>query len=200
MSHPLTSSGPHLLMRRWDDSYRILGLMPNLNPRQAGGIEPVEGTPYAVSRAVEATLSDLDSDSADEESEDEDVPMASTSAPRKLALGEGRIVRDAEGKVIRIEMGGEDGEQVSEEVKERVAGESERDDDDEEESDEEEEEVVEEGGQTPWGAKMEVWDGEESEEEELKDEVPLGPRKTGQGIPIGVRTTKVLAKTDVVRG
>lgn len=172
--------------------------MPNLNPRQAGGIEPVEGVPFAIASATVGTLSDLDSDSG-EESEEEGVPAASTSAPlapKKLAKGEGRIERDENGKIVRVVFGGEDGEEVQQDVVERVRGEGESDEDSEEgDSSDEEMEVAK-----PWGEAMEEWDGEGSEEEELLSEEELGPRSVGQGIPIGVKRRKVVAKTDVVRG
>jgi nucleolar protein 16 len=187
-------------------SYAKLGLLPKLNPRQAGGIEPVEALPYAVRSATAATMADLealsDADSEEEEEEDdeeeeeEDTPMASTSTAEPtgsatLAKGLGRIIRDENGKVIKIVLGGDDGQEVEEEVKERVERDSDEEDDDDE-SDEEEEEPK------PWGEPMKDWsnDNVEFEEEEV-----LGPRTTGQGIPIfgGVRRS-VEAKTDVVRG
>lgn len=172
--------------------------MPNLNPRQAGGIEPVEGVPFAIASATVGTLSDLDSDSG-EESEEEGVPAASTSAPvapKKLAKGEGRIERDENGKIVRVVFGGEDGEEVEQDVVERVRGEGESDEESEEgDSSDEEMEVAK-----PWGEAMEEWDGEGSEEEVLLSEEELGPRSTGQGIPINVKRRQVVAKTDIVRG
>lgn len=184
--------------------------MPKLNPRQAGGIEPVEALPYALRAATAATMADLEAlsdgdeeeeEEEDDDDEDEDTPMASTSkaepAPAAnagsatLAKGLGRIIRDENGKVIKIVLGGDDGQEVEEEVKERVERDSDEEDDDDE-SDEEGEEPK------PWGEPMKDWsnDNVEFEEEEI-----LGPRTTGQGIPIfgGVRRS-VEAKTDVVRG
>lgn len=189
-------------------SYAKLGLLPKLNPRQAGGIEPVEALPYAIRSATAATMADLEADSEDdqeedddeEEEDDEDTPMASTSTAEPtpaaagsatLAKGLGRIIRDENGKVIRIVMGGDDGQEIEEEVKERVERDSDEDDDDDE-SDEEEEEPK------PWGEAMKDWSNEGVQFEEEED---LGPRSTGQGIPIfgGIRRS-VEAKTDVVRG
>lgn len=193
-------------------SYAKLGLLPNLNPRQAGGIEPVEAVPFAVRSATAATMADLEAlgsgdDEEEEEAqsdddEEEDEPMASTStapapaAPGTLTKGLGRIVRDENGKVIKIILGGEDGEEIEEEVKERV----ERDDDEEDDDDESDDEDQVKAGQkpSPWGQPMPDWSTENIERE---PEQVLGPRSTGQGIPIfgGVRRS-VEAKTDVVRG
>lgn len=184
--------------------------MPNLNPRQAGGIEPVEPVPFALAQQTAATMDDLldanfDDDSDDEEEEDEDTPMASTStapapqaaAPAKLAPGMARIIRDANGKVIRIVLAGEDGNEVEEDVKQIERADGDDDDDDEEESDEDDAPAAA-PTTTPWGAPMTEWASERGDA--LLEELPLtGARKTGQGIPIHPRREKVEAKTDVVR-
>lgn len=135
----------------------------------------------------------------EEEEEEEDEPMASTSAgpapAGTLAKGLGRIVRDENGKVIKIILGGEGGEEIEEEIKERVErGEDEEDDDDDSSDDDAEAEQK----PSPWGQPMTDWS---TENIERQPEEVLGPRSTGQGIPIfgGVRRS-VEAKTDVVRG
>lgn len=107
-------------------------------------------------------------------------------------------MRDPEtGKILRIVMGGEDGEEISEDIVAPVRGEEDSDSDDE--SDDEDD--VPARVQKPWGEAMDVWSGEESGDElELEEDFGLvGPRSVGQGIPIGAKRRKVVAKTDVVR-
>lgn len=191
--------------------------MSKLNPRQAGGIEPVEPKPYATTSALDSsTLSDLDPASSSDEEDDEMEAGPSTLPPvkalpeKKLVKGQGRIIRDATGKIIQIIMGGEgeDGGDAIEEVKERVEGQSDEDDDDEDDSDDEgddEEVAAMMYPKKPWGEPMEVWEGEGSDEEELKDEDLAEwtrPRKVGQGIAVGkaLKRQKIIAKTDVVKG
>lgn len=198
-------------------SYRILGLMSKLNPRQAGGIEPVEPRPYATTSALDqSTLSDLDPASSSDEEDDEmeagpsTLPEVKAVPQKKLVRGQGRIIRDENGKIIQIVMGGEgeDGGDAIEEVKERIAGESEEDDDDAEESDDvgdEEEVAAMMYPKKPWGEAMEVWEGEGSDEGELMEEDLAEwtkPRKVGQGIAVGkaLKRQKIIAKTDVVKG
>lgn len=173
--------------------------MPNLNPRQAGGIEPVEGTPFAIAKAVPATYSDAE-DSGDDSDEDEEM-VASTSAapavagaPKKLAKGEGRIERDETGRIVRVVFGGDDGREIVQDVVQRERGGG---SDDEESSDEDEDESEE---VKPWGEAMADWDGEGSGDELLDEVVVTGPRSTGQGIPIGAGRRRVEAKTQIVRG
>lgn len=193
-------------------SYALLGLLATLNPRQAGGIVPVEATPFALSQMTPHNVSDLLLSDSEEGESDEDEPEAiipSVGIPiiKKLAKGEGRIERDPlTGKILRIVMGGEDGEEVSEKIvaredREKVEGEMSSDEEDEDESDDEQDEkVVKSSLQTPWGEAMEVWDGEESDPEELQEDFGLvGPRSVGQGIPIGAKRAKVTGKTEVVR-
>lgn len=194
-------------------SYRILGLLPTLNPRQSGGIEPVEGVPYAISSAASrpVNIDDLDErlDDGSDDSDDDDMnaegsTSKATIAPKALAKGEGRIVRDATGKITGIVMGGEDGVEVTEAIVAQVRDGEDSDSDDEESDEEEEveEEVEVENLQTPWGNEMEDWDGEgadadrELEDEKLSDY--LKPRSTGQGIPIGAKRERIIAKTDIV--
>ncbi|KAK4702944.1 nucleolar protein 16, partial [Phenoliferia sp. Uapishka_3] len=197
---------PAVLIANWDkhktirQNYARLGLMATMNPRQAGGIEPVERTPYAVAASIPANgiYSDAE-DSGDDSDEDEEM-VASTSAPKptapaagapkKLAKGEGRIERDETGRIVRVVFGGEDGEEIVQDVVQRARGGG---SDDEESSDEEEDEAK------PWGEAMADWSGEGSDDE-IEDEVVVtGPRSTGQGIPIGAKRRKVAAKTDIVR-
>lgn len=191
-------------------SYARLGLMPTMNPKQAGGIEAVEGVPYAIASATPATMEDLerldlegdaesDDDDDDEEEEDE-MPVASTSTasqPGKLAKGFGRIERDENGKVIRIVLAGEDGEEKVEEVKDREEREMEEEDDDDEDSSDED---GEEDDSTPWGKPLPEWEGEGSRPIKWEAEPATAPRTRGQGIPINGGFTRVEAKTDVVRG
>lgn len=202
----LTSAPPSLL-----DSYRALGLMPNLNPRQAGGIEPIEATPFALRQQTAYDMQDLemlnpDDDDDDEleieepeEVEEEAVPpVASTS---KLGKGLARIVRDENGKVVGFVTVGEDGGEVEEKVVAPVRKDDEEGEDSDEDGDEsdEDEAAANDEGKKPWGNGMAEWSGEESDAE-LEDElVDEGPRSTGQGIPLNAKKTRVLAKTDVVR-
>ena len=190
--------------------------MSKLNPRQAGGIEPVEPRPYATTSALDSTtLSDLDPASSSDE-EDEEMQAGPSTLPqvkvvqeKKLQKGQGRIIRDENGKIIKIVMGGEgeDGGDAIEDVKERVEGDSEEDDD-EEDSDEEgddEEVAAMMYNKKPWGEAMEVWEGEGSDEGELMEEDLAEwtkPRKVGQGIAVGpaLKRQKIIAKTDVVKG
>lgn len=192
-----------------------------MNPRQAGGIVPVEGVPYALATQTPATMQQLealdldmeegdddDSDDVQEDGDDEDAQAESATLPStsdgKLAQGFGRIVRDENGKVIRIVLAGEDGEEVTEEIKPRQerTDDDDDDEDDEDSSDEEETGAAKSGAAvTPWGQPIPDWEGEGSRPikwEEEKD--TTGPHTTGQGIPIGGRFTQVKAKTDVVRG
>jgi nucleolar protein 16 len=194
-------------------SYRLLGLLPTLNPRQSGGIEPIEGVPYAISSAASlpVNIEDIEevNDEDDEESDDDEEMAASTSKVvevKPLGKGEGRIVRDENGKVIGIVMGTEEGE-VSQAIVNQVRGEDDSDSDDEdddEDEEEEEDEVIEEEVKlkTPWGDEMEDWDGEGTNRDiELQDEVLadyIKPRSVGQGIPIHAKRERIIAKTDIV--
>lgn len=94
-------------------------------------------------------------------------------------------------------MGGEDGEEISEDIVAPVRGEEDSDSDDESDDEDDAPTTV----SKPWGEAMDVWSGEESGDEvELEEDFGLvGPRSVGQGIPIGAKRRKVVAKTDVVR-
>lgn len=188
-------------------SYAALGLLGTLDPRQVGGVEPsLDHVPYAVRSATNpTTLEELDTiipesyDSSD--GEDEEVEAALTrkdkgkgkekEKEKKLGVGMARIIRDEQGKVLRIVVGNEDGEEVEEEIVEPSRG------GEDSESEEEEEE------EKPWGEEMKDWDVTEADmkDEEMVDEdVERDPRKIPQGIPIEGGLRKVQAKTDVVRG
>lgn len=180
--------------------------MPTLNPRQAGGIEPVEGVPYAITSATlrPTNIDDLTAvlDAAAGDSDSDSDTQANISKPaaveKVLAKGEGRIVRDSEGKIIGIVMGGEDGIEIEESIVAQVRGADDSDSDDED--DEEEDVDEEEQKQTPWGNEMEDWDGEGSQDEEMQIEAVdyYQPRSVGQGIPIGAKREIILPKTDIV--
>jgi hypothetical protein len=143
----------------------------------------------------------------DAEVETAAAPVASTSAGGKLAKGFGRIERDENGKVIRIVLAGDDGEEITETVKTRQerGDDSDEDDDegDDDTSEEEDSAMSHKDTSTPWGQPIPDWEGEGSrpiEWEEEDEQVNKGTSTRGQGIPIGGRFTKVQAKTDVVRG
>ena len=183
-----------------------MGLLGTLDPRQVGGVEPsLDHVPYAVRSATNpTTLEELDTiipddyDSSD--AEDEEVSASLTTKKdkgkekekeKKLGPGMARIIRDSEGKVLRIVVGNEDGDEVEEEIVEPSRG------GDDSESEEEEEE------EKPWGEEMKDWDVKDSDfrDEEMQDEdVERDPRKLPQGIPIEGGLRNVQAKTDVVRG
>ncbi|KAG5645912.1 hypothetical protein DXG03_005059 [Asterophora parasitica] len=83
--------GPKILQESWDatktvrQNYAALGLIHDLNPSAAGGVEPLEGR------------QDIG----------EDIPVASTSQleqPTQTPKGFGKIIRDEAGNVLRIEM------------------------------------------------------------------------------------------------
>ncbi|KAM0747361.1 hypothetical protein T439DRAFT_329095 [Meredithblackwellia eburnea MCA 4105] len=205
---------PEVLIKNWDktktvrQNYRALGLLPTLNPRQAGGIEPIEGTPYALQNQREAdwSLEDLDDDeeggSEDEGGEDVGMELGKEESKeqikRPLAVGEGRIERDpVTGKVLRVVVGGANGQEVVHSVFERPP----RQEGDSDSDSGDEDDIVlddEDNGETPWGKPMGEWEGEQEGYVIPDEKVVQGPRRTGQGIPIGVGKTKVLAKTDVV--
>ncbi|BGP44090.1 Nucleolar protein 16 [Rhodotorula kratochvilovae] len=221
----VTIKGPAILTENWDktktvrQNYAALGLLPRLDPRQTGGIEPEERVPTALATATAATVEDLDAAmaaadgaSSDEDDEDEVAVEEKKEETEPLKPGMARIVRDAQGNVVSIIVGGADGEEVEEKVRapERT-GES---------SDEEEDSDVEEaapakkgtgwakkargkpkaGERTPWGAPMKDWDAAPANEADFGAlEGVTKAKDVRQGIPIFGAPRDVEAKTDVVR-
>ncbi|KAK4047281.1 Nucleolar protein 16 [Microbotryomycetes sp. JL221] len=243
--HKVVVKGPDVLVKNWDkhktvrQNYAAMGLMPTMNPRQAGGLEPVERVPYAVAHRSAPTMQDMeafdeaasdddDDDDDDQEEEDDnarddteeatarhDDATTAAEAPAKLQPGMARIIRDDDGKVIKVIMPGEDGHEVEQVVKsreERGEDDEDEDEDDEEEGEEEEERPKvqrvsaiamrkrkQQDEPQPWGKPMTTWQGEGSDEgePESEDEDDIVPGK--QGIPLTAKRRKVHAKTDVVR-
>ncbi|SCV67294.1 BQ2448_5940 [Microbotryum intermedium] len=215
--HKVIVKGPQVLVENWDrtktvrQNYRALGLLPALNPRQAGGLEPVESTPYALDRMTEATMQDLetfdperDGESEEEEGGDDGGEAATTTTGVKkekaLVPGLGRIERDpVTGKALRIILPGvQGGPEIVQEVK---AVDRSMQDDEDDEDDQDKEEEQEEGTVTPWGEPMKDWDEDEWMGIEEEEEVELMNERK-QGIPIGKgakRKGTVEAKTDVVK-
>ncbi|GAA5908514.1 hypothetical protein JCM5296_004781 [Sporobolomyces johnsonii] len=212
--HKVIVKGPEELAKAWDktktvrQNYAALGLLSTLDPRQAGGLEHGVHTPFAVSSATPATVQDLEaaleaelsSSSSDEDDDDEPVASTSTAAPpkkeEKLQPGMARIIRDEQGNIVKIVVGGENGEEVEEDIKAPDRS-NEPQEDSDDESDAEEE--------NPWGEPMKDWDVPEvapdaEEEVDEDEEMDIGqPRAPKQGIPIEGALRKVTAKTDVVR-
>ncbi|GAA5845924.1 hypothetical protein JCM9279_002426 [Rhodotorula babjevae] len=157
--HKVTIKGPAILADNWDKSktvrqnYAALGLLPTLDPRQTGGLEPEARVPLAIASASRATVDDLDAamaaaDDAESDSDDDDgEPEVDEPAEKKkaeaLKPGMARIVRDAQGNVVSIIVGTADGAEVEEKVHapDRT-GESSDEDEDDEEEDEEVEQVA----------------------------------------------------------
>jgi len=92
--------GPAILSERWDkrktvrQNYAALGLIHTLNPSASGGAEP-----EAIDHSEDAPM---------------DLTAASTSsqsnATRPIPKGHGRIIRDEDGNVLRVELAEEDEE------------------------------------------------------------------------------------------
>lgn len=209
----VTIKGPEELVNGWDknktvrQNYAALGLLNSLDPRQSGGVEAdLKAVPYATAHATPATVEDLDAILEDAEmdgssSEDEDDEQskkgkgkerASEPVKEELKPGMARIIRDENGKVIKIVLAGEDGAEVEEAVVEpsRTAG---GDDDDEDEDEDSEEEEAE-----PWGPAMKDWDAGPAQEKEFGSLEGV-TKNSKQGIPIFGAPRQVEAKTDVVR-
>ncbi|KAM0787164.1 hypothetical protein ACM66B_006414 [Microbotryomycetes sp. NB124-2] len=172
--HKVVVKGPDVLVNNWDKhktvrqkcveldpellwTYAAMGLMPTMNPRQAGGLEPVENVPYAVKHRTEPTMQDMEhfdeNASASEEEQEEkegeqdeaadrlSTPPLPTKPEPKLEPGMARIIRDDTGKVIKVVLPGQDGYEVEHEVKSREErGEVDEDEDEDEESDDDDDE------------------------------------------------------------
>ncbi|KDE03635.1 hypothetical protein MVLG_05885 [Microbotryum lychnidis-dioicae p1A1 Lamole] len=209
--HKVIVKGPQVLVENWDktktvrQNYRALGLLPALNPRQAGGLEPLESTPFALDRMTEATMQDLetydpeqDGDSDEgEEGEDGEGQGIVEKKEKALVPGLGRIERDpVTGKALRIVLPGlKGGPEIVQQVKAVDRSMHDQEDEDEDEDD------VEDGKETPWGEPMKDWDEDEWMGIEEEQEVEM-MNEGKQGIPIGKgakRKGPVEPKTEVVK-
>ncbi|BGP04153.1 Nucleolar protein 16 [Rhodotorula toruloides] len=207
----VTIKGPELLVKGWDrkktvrQNYAALGLLPSLNPRQAGGLEADPNvTPFAISSATPDTLEALersleDDEEMDEEDEEEEETVKADKGKGKatedapLKPGMARIIRDEKGNVVKIIVGGENGEEIEEKVVEPSRTGAESDDEDEEESQDDEEEEKQ-----PWGPPLKDWDAQRALEQEHGSLEGVS-KKSKQGIPIFGAPLQVEAKTDIVR-
>ncbi|KAJ7184263.1 ribosome biogenesis protein Nop16 [Mycena filopes] len=92
--------GPAILSERWQknktvrQNYAALGLIHTLNPSASGGVEPIEVT------AGDVQDSPVNLTAASTSSQSNPTPP--------IPKGHGRIIRDAEGNVTRIEFAEED--------------------------------------------------------------------------------------------
>jgi len=102
--------GPAILSESWDkrqtvrQNYAALGLIHTLNPSASGGVEPTEAPAPSEDAPV-------------------DLTAASTSSQRNttrpIPKGHGRIVRDEDGNVLRVELPEEDEEMPEEEDRQK---------------------------------------------------------------------------------
>ncbi|RDB21307.1 Nucleolar protein 16 [Hypsizygus marmoreus] len=109
--------GPKILQDAWDDhktvrqNYATLGLIHTLNPSASGGVEPLEGQHHPEEMQAESTS----------------LPESSEQGSSSIPKGFGKIIRDENGSILRIEMPEEEeprdeneGEMVEAEVDETV--------------------------------------------------------------------------------
>lgn len=162
-------------------------------------------TPFAISSATPDTLEALersleDDEEMDEEDEEEEETVKADKGKGKatedapLKPGMARIIRDEKGNVVKIIVGGENGEEIEEKVVEPSRTGAESDDEDEEESQDDEEEEKQ-----PWGPPLKDWDAQRALEQEHGSLEGVS-KKSKQGIPIFGAPLQVEAKTDIVRG
>ncbi|KZP23623.1 hypothetical protein FIBSPDRAFT_858184 [Athelia psychrophila] len=96
--------GPKALQEAWDkhktvrQNYALLGLVCDLNPLASGGAET---KPQAAS-ALSAAAADADADVHMEV--EVEAPAAGPSQPAAIPKGYGKIIRDAAGNVLRVEL------------------------------------------------------------------------------------------------
>lgn len=86
-------------------SYAALGLMHSLNPTSSGGVEaqPVDDRGEGTSTATPVGASQ------------NPMPSAAGPIPRSLPPGYGRIIRDADGHVVDIQLADDDDDDVQQE-------------------------------------------------------------------------------------
>ena len=85
-------------------SYEALGLIASLHPTLSGGVE----RPLGVTSKNEASMNV------------EPTPDASAAGPSSLRKGFGRIVRDADGNIVDVELAEEDEEEETTDEAERL--------------------------------------------------------------------------------
>jgi len=97
--------GPKLLQDAWDkhktvrQNYAALGLAHTLNPLASGGAEYDPAKSLSMASSAESSLHTTQSAQAGPSK-----PASSTAA---IPKGFGKIIRDADGNVIRVELGGD---------------------------------------------------------------------------------------------
>ncbi|KAF7975309.1 hypothetical protein HWV62_10090 [Athelia sp. TMB] len=102
--------GPKLLQDAWDkhktvrQNYAALGLVCNLNPLASGGAEHVTG----------AGIPDMSIDTITETPIPGPSQLKEPTAASAIPKGYGKIIRDADGKVLRVEMGEEEDDEGAE--------------------------------------------------------------------------------------